>query len=450
MINQMDRVYSNAHLTIIAAGGDDAQTGLPGVSTFHRWPQDEVHIQDTTLLRFPRHGVDSLNPSKWASRGWTYQESYFARRRLIFTADQVLFLCNELYAAESVKQPLVQRAFSGSNYGFSHIIPDADARKRDRRRGLSVYNLLGQIQEYCRRDLSYDSDSLNALLGVLNHNASDSAKRTFPIIHLWGVPIQKVSTQLDVDPEMYLLWNHKSISRRRTGFPTWTWAGWAGRLDDYSHMKPTFDLRKRQGSQYGREGEVDALHDVHISVEDENHTVTTLRDYFDEALVKISRRQPYQHGPRRLLISCAAFPLRFRHFELSRDQYRTETKVSVGFEERIARPSSGGLMVLRICEGVFVGAVPYLDQQVSEQDCLLGLSLCRGWFGFHFLVVRRVGEDPLYERAGLVRIEFRPVREINVLPMLFLDGDDCVLDEVSLAREHLFADGFERRQICLV
>lgn len=46
-------------------------------------------------------GSDSIKQSKWATRGWTYQEGCLSRRRLIFTEKEVLFLCNKLLVKET-------------------------------------------------------------------------------------------------------------------------------------------------------------------------------------------------------------------------------------------------------------------------------------------------------------------------------------------------------------
>lgn len=111
-------------------------------------------------------------------------------------------------------------------------------------------------------------------------------------------------------------------------------------------------------------------------------------------------------------------------------------------------------MVMRVCDGVFVGLVPYLDQQVDQQDRLLGLLLHRGLFGFYLLVAKQVG-DGLYERAGLIMFGSGTVHMVDGEPILFLDEDGCVLDEVSVNLEHFlydnfFANNFVRRDICLV
>lgn len=98
MIDQMDLVYSNARATIVAASGNSASDGLPGISV----PRHQAHadIGETHLVEVSNVVADIML-SKWFTRGWTYQEWYFSRRRLIFTDSEVMFLCNEGKANET-------------------------------------------------------------------------------------------------------------------------------------------------------------------------------------------------------------------------------------------------------------------------------------------------------------------------------------------------------------
>jgi hypothetical protein len=69
-ISQMDVIYSEASLVIIAAAGEDPTYGLPGVGSRSRTRQQSIKLRDYTLLQtFPE--VDNeLTASAWTSRGW--------------------------------------------------------------------------------------------------------------------------------------------------------------------------------------------------------------------------------------------------------------------------------------------------------------------------------------------------------------------------------------------
>ncbi|KAH7263019.1 hypothetical protein BKA59DRAFT_540492 [Fusarium tricinctum] len=76
------------------------------------------------------------------------------------------------------------------------------------------------VAQYSKRELSYSSDAVTAMMGILNKFNESSAK---PVnIEAHGI----LSDQL----EKGLLWvplNDNSL-QRRSGFPSWSWAGWAG------------------------------------------------------------------------------------------------------------------------------------------------------------------------------------------------------------------------------
>ncbi|KAF2730077.1 HET-domain-containing protein, partial [Polyplosphaeria fusca] len=98
-IRQMDLVYAEARLTIIAAADGDAlmirsHQGLPGLRNSFREAQPALRVGDWTLLSTMAHPRDAVEKSKWITRGWTYQEGLLSRRRLLYTNDQVTYECN--------------------------------------------------------------------------------------------------------------------------------------------------------------------------------------------------------------------------------------------------------------------------------------------------------------------------------------------------------------------
>lgn len=224
MINQMDQIYSSAYLTIVAAAGQDVHAGLPGVSRFHRRQLQEAHIGDIHFVQLPRPGLATIMSSHWASRGWTFQECYLSGRRLIFTEDQTLFLCNKSFVAESARPQICTAGPLSLQFG--HLI------RRPKMSGDAYGQLLEQVQEYSRRNISYDRDSLNAFLGVLHQWETRLAWTNEPISHLWGLPRKGTITHGPDSVEFYVLWSHtRHDAVHRPEFPSWSWAGWVGRKD---------------------------------------------------------------------------------------------------------------------------------------------------------------------------------------------------------------------------
>lgn len=170
-LGQMDLIYMNAELTIIAAAGNDSNYGLPGVGHQKRKPR-----YLTTSARIGKHFLIttgdtptlSIYGTKWNTRGWTFQEALLSRRRLVFTEEQMYFECHGLYCCESLKFPLEymhrkdKQGFKKSffNDGFVGAFP----------RGVGVTNLeiVHRIEEYTKRTLTDSNDILNGMLGIFN------------------------------------------------------------------------------------------------------------------------------------------------------------------------------------------------------------------------------------------------------------------------------------------
>jgi hypothetical protein len=93
-LRAMARIYASADFTIVAAGGEDAGYGLRGIggASTNRTPSPSsyCHLWDA----YPED-------SKWATRGWTFQESLFSRRLLIFR-DTVSWICGRCEWREGV------------------------------------------------------------------------------------------------------------------------------------------------------------------------------------------------------------------------------------------------------------------------------------------------------------------------------------------------------------
>jgi hypothetical protein len=104
---------------------------------------------------------------------------------------------------------------------------------------LTIYRVfvryLAAIEEYSARELRYDMDSLDALIGV----TQKFERVRHPYLHIWGLPYPS-SVESGKARDYFansLTWVHTqdcwdSIAkpRRRAGFPSWSWSGWAGKV----------------------------------------------------------------------------------------------------------------------------------------------------------------------------------------------------------------------------
>ncbi|KAF4636460.1 hypothetical protein G7Y89_g1619 [Cudoniella acicularis] len=235
-LSQMNVVYQNSIITIIATVGDDPSYGLPGVGNRGRTGQPCANVGEHLLVSTMEDPRMHIKSSRWMTRGWTYQEALLSTRRLIFTDQQVYYEC---YGHRDEK--------------FIGIFPTNGV-------GSSPWEITLRIEEYTKRSLTYDSDTLKAILGVLKAFENGVVQG---VRHCWGVPILPLpdrdlfsNLERRPDPEFPhisnnqnnpytesrtdcppstgffagLCWGLEKPSRRRLGFPSWSWTGWAGRV----------------------------------------------------------------------------------------------------------------------------------------------------------------------------------------------------------------------------
>ncbi|KAM6512613.1 hypothetical protein FSOLCH5_010322 [Fusarium solani] len=104
-LDKMGEIYSRSTLTLIVAAGEGINDGIPGISV----PREEQLSLQTDAGYFTtsliRPDAEVAN-SKWASRGWTYQEGLLSRRRLVFTPSQIYYQCQSLHCHETISYPL--------------------------------------------------------------------------------------------------------------------------------------------------------------------------------------------------------------------------------------------------------------------------------------------------------------------------------------------------------
>ncbi|KAI0382460.1 HET-domain-containing protein [Hypomontagnella monticulosa] len=270
-IMEMDAVYSNSELTVIAAAGQDENYGLPGVSKRSRVATPAVETSGIRVSWFQNPKALVLE-SRWCSRGWTYQEGFLSRRRLTFLDDQTYFECGETTHYETSTRPtFLDNNFDYFNMGLSN-------RMNHHAEFFGLFETI--ILNYTARALRYDTDSLLAFAGILRHLKRSS----YGFRHVWGIPWD-IATPDNAPPRYYqandifisgLCWEHTASSwdssrqtpRRRPMFPSWTWAGWAGIVDylleDY--FSEVFVMGPRQ---FWLEGQGGLLSDVGSVAESE-------------------------------------------------------------------------------------------------------------------------------------------------------------------------------------
>lgn len=198
----MGAIYATAEMTLIAAAGDDPAYGLPGISR-------NIFLEGSGLC---------FNRAKWLSRGWTLQEDILSRRRLVFCDDGLRFFC--YLSVTSFSNILCGRTLLSEPFRLQEHVP------------LGKHHFLAQsekiLSEYVGRQLTFDKDALNAIVGMFNmfHDRDVSWN------HIWGVPyaagedVQNPSVYISID------WPG-TPGKRRSGYPSWSPLGWKWRCKLY-------------------------------------------------------------------------------------------------------------------------------------------------------------------------------------------------------------------------
>ncbi|KAJ8130616.1 hypothetical protein O1611_g3011 [Lasiodiplodia mahajangana] len=246
-IQQMDIIYERAELTIIAASGIDQNDSLAGVST-SRTTQIMIKLENAKLS-WVVDPQQAIRQSHWSTRGWTFQEAVLARRRLVFTKGQAYFECNAMTCREDLHTDLdslhveektqVKDVFRAGMFGRKRLFGQMDPR------ALSVYQLWTHycacVEDYSRRELTYNTDVLNAFQGIINRFKSQEAKGLKEVLGL-SYAMEELDTQSKY-LHLSLCWYHNGPNKaeRRPQFPSWTWAGWSGEVSFTPYSSLFFD-----------------------------------------------------------------------------------------------------------------------------------------------------------------------------------------------------------------
>jgi len=241
LISKMASIYRQAEITIVAAAGTDANCGLPGVGTTTRKSQPKLRLGSLTIAS-PLVGCrGEIRGSTWWTRGWTYQEGVLARRRLVFTKTQMFWECAGMVVWEAIHFPLedvhIKRNLRMGMYMRPGVFSGAKGLRSFQSKGVSdsirLEKSCRHIENFTGKRLSYDIDSLYAMAGILQFESDSSKALGF----LHGLPItfqQKGQDTRQMSFGLFLTaWVHvdEPESVARLGhLPSWTWAGWKGRV----------------------------------------------------------------------------------------------------------------------------------------------------------------------------------------------------------------------------
>ncbi|KAB8217132.1 heterokaryon incompatibility protein-domain-containing protein [Aspergillus novoparasiticus] len=233
-LNQMADIYRHALITIIGAAGSDGDYGLPGVSSRPRIKQPHVKIGDYTLWSSMTDPRKLVLESAWMTRAWTYQEGVFSWNWIAFTDEQVFFQRSNIERTNMERWWKTScELFPNGGLGADANCPLLNMYDKVWQNEGAIHQLLAQ---YTTRKLTYQSDALNGILGLLKRCGNGPYRMN----HYFGIPILGPLVihrkAMGRDPmrswpltEAFLVnlcWKARGTGPRRVEFPSWSWAGW--------------------------------------------------------------------------------------------------------------------------------------------------------------------------------------------------------------------------------
>jgi hypothetical protein len=283
-VGKMDRIYRGAELTIVAAS---ARNGLPGARALPRAEPESVVVDHVNFFVAPMEPVQGLASSVWSTRGWCYQEEMLSRRLLYFTEAGALFRCSTATFYEAIGGPgLVadpqemetksrehqipnETGVPGRRINYKSVLDRCLSGKGSTARSVSTarFHIMAAhqvIAEFTKKRLSFDSDSLNAVSGVLNVFGDMDP----PVRFCQGLPVSQDASAHFTDSLLLesLCWYHQDpISvQRRDHLPSWSWAGWSGAISWPRLSVPGYFSNGKLQSHLPDWNGFDAKHDARV------------------------------------------------------------------------------------------------------------------------------------------------------------------------------------------
>ena len=234
-IAQMDIIFSQALVTLIALSANDANSCLPGVHPNTMLPPSgsEPFSAGGRLFFDPADPLGrAIEPmgarihvpyGVYGSRAWTFQERLLSKRCLFFTYHYYYYICSNMaeIADGLGNWGTIARTYSVYNSLPSKIAGHLPASNEIHLKHIAWSSAFPEyaflILVYTRKKLSYPSDILNAFSGILSlfqHRLGGEM--------ISGLPERVL--------DLALLWIHEygAPQLRNREFPSWSWAGWVG------------------------------------------------------------------------------------------------------------------------------------------------------------------------------------------------------------------------------
>ncbi|KAH7117594.1 heterokaryon incompatibility protein-domain-containing protein [Dendryphion nanum] len=261
----MGNIYSGAFLTIVAASGDNADTGLSGIRPGSRLFQqrivkiipedaDSKHAGLSLLSTCASRPVslmgngfrdEDADLSAWNTRAWTFQERYLSRRCIVITPEQTYWSCDgglfceesffehpNLYEKGVFDTPLKVELWGGS-VGPLHLKSlDGPVSRINMTKSIFWSTYKAAVLDYSKRQMSFRGDVHDAISAVIDAFGQLSGDQ-----FRWGHPDSRFGNSLAWSSPGSESKLHRrtakttlpmTVLNRRVQLPSWSWMGWVG------------------------------------------------------------------------------------------------------------------------------------------------------------------------------------------------------------------------------
>lgn len=267
-VSNMGNIYREAFVTIIAASGDHANAGLPGIRPGSRSSNQQL-VQIIPVNATSKHAglalastcssrsviINGSSPSEqdvdqsvWSTRAWTFQERCMSRRCLVFTSEQVHWVCDgavfceessfehpNLYEKSEFDTPLRLELFGGNAVPLRMKSLDGPLdRMTITSRGFWT-RYKRYVGVYSHRRMSFQGDIYDAFSAV-----TEAFGRLSQEQFLWGHPRSRFGISLSwrSPSSNYTLYRRTEKTtlpmtslNTQVCLPSWSWMGWVGAVE---------------------------------------------------------------------------------------------------------------------------------------------------------------------------------------------------------------------------
>ncbi|KAM0254728.1 hypothetical protein ACHAQJ_006510 [Trichoderma viride] len=268
----MSQYYSNAILTLAASAATDSDHGFLSERSSQKYPVSPYKIG--VWNRDPEIGSDAfVLPSKPSvlkqvhyaplySRGWTLQERVLSHHTLHWCRESIFWECQGNLKASEFEPALRSEQSKHEDQGYIWAV--ALSQPRDSPYYTNEFWLDG-VEEYCGMNLSYETDRLMAIQGLVDQLQSSNNQDEAYVAGIFKSGI--------IDG---LSWsNHNPQTNKVTAFPSWSWASLSAGNLSFRHLSGkfatlksaiNFDITGRDANQNGRLQMAGPIRKLHTSV----------------------------------------------------------------------------------------------------------------------------------------------------------------------------------------